>query len=327
MKPLHHYWYTQNPLAWVLLPLSWLFHLIAELRRILYSNGILPSVCVAAPVVVVGNIVVGGSGKTPLLIALCELAKQLGYRPGVISRGYGGNAETAMLVNAHSNATKIGDEPLLIARRTQCPLAVGRDRVAAAELLLAQSDCNLIFSDDGLQHYRLQRDVEIAVVDAQRRFGNGYYLPAGPLRESVARLKSVDYVVVNGDAHAHHGYVLELGEAIRLDGDERKALSVFANQRVHAVAAIAHPQRFFDALQSLRIEVLAHEFADHHPFTRDDFNFSERLPLLMTEKDAVKCVALELVDAWYVPVSAQLSAALVSDISARLQQLMTTNHE
>ena len=201
MKSLDHYWYSQNLLAWLLLPLSWLFRVVSVIRHWCYANSFFSVVTLPVPVIVIGNIAVGGTGKTPLLIALCDLLKARGYTPGVISRGYGSQLKGEMLVTEDSDPVAVGDEPVLIARRTFCPVAVGKNRVAAAQLLLSHAECDIILSDDGLQHYRLQRDIEIAVIDAQRMHGNGFYLPAGPLREPVSRLESVDFVVTHGKAH------------------------------------------------------------------------------------------------------------------------------
>ncbi len=176
MRRLDYYWYSQNPVAWALLPLSWLFCAIAVLRRFMYINGLLPGYAVPVPVIIVGNITVGGTGKTPLLIGLCEYLIRHGYKPGVVSRGYGATISGEYSVSANDDAATCGDEPLLIQQRTGCPVIIGRDRVAAAKKLLAENDCNIILSDDGMQHYRLKRDIEIAVVDIQRGFGNGFCL-------------------------------------------------------------------------------------------------------------------------------------------------------
>ncbi|MDT8452386.1 MAG: tetraacyldisaccharide 4'-kinase [Gammaproteobacteria bacterium] len=317
MKSIDAYWYSQNPVAWLLLPVSAIYCLLVFLRRALYKTGLLKSYKLPVPVIIVGNITVGGTGKTPLLIALTTLLQQQGYRPGIVSRGYGGTVTGERLVKESDDAHMIGDEPCLILKRTGCPLVVGRDRVAAAQLLLAKSDCNVILSDDGLQHYRMQRDVEIAIVDKSRQYGNGYCLPAGPLRETVSRLKQVDMVVNHcSDAESCHAenhslhFSLRFLDAINLKTGERRSIESFNVQPVHAVAGIGHPERFFKQLQKNELEIISHTFADHHKFTAADFVFADDTPVLMTEKDAVKCHGLPAENLWYVPVDAAFSEDL-----------------
>jgi len=321
MKSLDHYWYSQNLFAWALLPLSWLFRLVALIRRKMYCAGILASTRLPVPVIVVGNISVGGTGKTPLLIALCELLKTSGYRPGVVSRGYGADLQGEVLITAHSSATQVGDEPLLIAQRTGCPVAVGSRRPAAAKLLLKNHDCNIILSDDGLQHYALHRDMEIAVIDAARLHGNGFCLPAGPLREPVERLDSVDLVVYNGKTDAAHRFDLKFLTAVNVATGATADLKSFAGQKVHAVAGIGHPERFFDQLKNEGLDIIAHEFSDHHMFTLNDLSYDDALPVLMTEKDAVKCTHFKLSTLWSVPVVADLSPQLIEDFTSAVDRL------
>ncbi len=321
MKSLDHYWYSQNPVAWALLPLSWLFRLVALIRRKLYRAGILASTRLPVPVIVVGNISVGGTGKTPLLIALCELLKAAGYRPAVVSRGYGVDLKGEALITAHSSASQAGDEPLLIAQRTGCPVAVGSRRPAAAKLLLKNHDCNIILSDDGLQHYALQRDLEIAVVDAARLHGNGFCLPAGPLREPPERLASVDLVVYNGKSDAVHRFELKFLTVVNIATGATADLKSFAGKKVHAVAGIGHPQRFFDQLKNEGLEIITHEFPDHHMYTLNDLRYDDALPVLMTEKDAVKCTHFKLSTLWSVPVVAELSPRLIEDFASAVDRL------
>lgn len=318
MKRLDHYWYRQNPVAWLLLPLSLLFCSVAMLRRYCYLKGWLARGGVSLPVVVVGNISVGGTGKTPLIIGLCDYLRQHDLKPGVISRGYGATTSGEHDVAAQDDASIAGDEPLLIKRRTGCPVVIGRDRVAAARKLVAEHDCDVVLSDDGMQHYRLRRDIEIAVVDSDRRFGNGFCLPAGPLRETQARLGTVDIVVYHGDINADYHFSMVFDHAVNLFSGETKPISAFCSARVHAVAGIGHPQRFFEQLREHGLSVIAHAFPDHHRFIADDIVFADRLPVLMTEKDAVKCAQLQtdrepepaLDDCWYVPAKARLSSRL-----------------
>lgn len=309
MKRLDHYWYSRNPVAMALLPLSWLFCLLVLLRRLAYRLGWLQTVRLQVSVVVVGNLTVGGSGKTPLVIHLAERLRQAGFRPGIVSRGYGGQSTSwPQAVHPDSDPRLVGDEPVLIARRSGCPLWVGPDRVAAARALLEQNDCNLILADDGLQHYRLGRDLEIVVIDGRRRFGNGFCLPAGPLREPAWRLRRAALVINNGGVRAGECSMQLQGERLLGVTDETRgrALTELAGQPVHAVAGIGDPQRFFDTLRRAGLKPIEHPFADHHRFEAAEIRFDDELPVLMTEKDAVKC--RELADArhWYLPIRASL---------------------
>jgi len=328
MKRLDHYWYSQNPVAWVLLPLSLLFCAVSLVRRFAYVNGLLPGYAMPVPVIIVGNISVGGTGKTPLLIALCEYLVRQGYKPGVISRGYGASISGEYSVAANDDAAACGDEPLLIKQRTGCPVMVGRDRVAAAKKLLAENDCDVILSDDGMQHYRLKRDIEIAVVDTLRKSGNGFCLPAGPLREPGSRLNKVDMVVHHGKSDHKYHFSLEFGAAINLATGEQRDVQSFTAEKAHAVAGIGHPGRFFRQLQALGVEVTEHAFPDHHAYTSSDIDYADNLPILMTEKDAVKCRHLKSVNTvagtneniWAVPVSAKLSDQLCIDLIELIRQ-------
>ncbi len=309
MKRLDHYWYDDNALSRLLLPLAWLFCAVATLRRIAYRRGWARAEHVGVPVVVVGNITVGGSGKTPIVVWLVEYLRTQGRRVGVVSRGYGGAAQTwPQAVDADSDPREVGDEPVLIARRTGVPIAVGPDRVAAARFLLAHHALDVIVSDDGMQHYRLARDVEIAVVDGRRGLGNGRCLPAGPLRERPNRLRSVDIILTNGGTQPD-AVRLEGSELVNLKTGERKPLTRLTGQRVHAVAAIGHPGRFFAALAAAGLEPVEHAFADHHAFRAEDLAFMEPLPVIMTEKDAVKCKPFAGMEHWYLPVDARLPEA------------------
>jgi tetraacyldisaccharide 4'-kinase len=314
-------WYAgaEVPLSWRLL--ARLYGLVTALRRGAYARGWLRSYATPRPVVVVGNISVGGTGKTPLTIALVEALAARGLRAGVVSRGYGGTASGPLLLDAQSTAREVGDEPLLIQRRSGAPVVIGRDRVAAAQLLLQHADVDVIIADDGLQHYRLRRKVEICVIDGARRFGNRRLLPAGPLREPLQRLDTVDFRVCNGGlAHADEVQLHLVGDsATPLAGGQGRPLAQFAHQRVHAVAGIGNPQRFFDTLRACRIEVIEHPFPDHHLFRTEDFAFADALPVLMTEKDAIKCRDFARPDWWQVAVQAQLPAAFFDALAARIR--------
>lgn len=323
MKRIDEYWYRRSLWLWLLWPLSVLFCLLVVLRRQFYRAGILHSARVAVPVIVVGNITVGGSGKTPLVLWLAEYLQRHGYSPGLISRGYGGEAaHWPQTVNAESDPRVVGDEALLLARRSGCPMVVGPDRVAAATQLLAQHNVNIIISDDGLQHYHLRRDIEIAVLDGERRLANGLCLPAGPLREPPVRLKSVDFIVCNGEGrHGEWAMQLEAGEALPLIGGEGKPVSDFSSSPVHAVAGIGNPKRFFASLRTLGLEPIEHPFPDHHPFRKGELEFGDNLPVLMTEKDAVKYLNYAGERHWYLPVNTRLPHEFGKRLLAALENL------
>jgi len=324
MKWLTDSWYQPHPVRWLLLPLSLLYQLIIRLRKSAYQHDWLTRHKMPVPVIIVGNISVGGTGKTPFVIWLSEQLRQAGYQPGIISRGYGGHSEHYPLdVTAASDTAVAGDEPVLIARRSGCPVVVAPDRCRAAVHLLSQHHCDVIISDDGLQHYALQRDIEIVLVDSRRRFGNRLCLPAGPLREPRTRLQSVDFVVYHGEA-ASQRYQMQLSgdHWINLaDPQQRLPRDAFADQEVHALAGIGNPQRFFDLVSEQARLVHPHAFADHHKYRAEDLDFGDTLPVLMTEKDAVKCQLFANKQHWYLPVSAQLDASLAQAILNKLKDL------
>jgi tetraacyldisaccharide 4'-kinase len=308
-------WYEDSAAYWMLLPLSWLFARLVAVRRNLYERGVLRRYQANAPVVVVGNITVGGSGKTPIAIWLALQLQQRGMRPGIVSRGYGGSVGRKPLrVTADSNPDTVGDEAVLMAKRSACPVVVHPDRIGAARDI-CELDVDVIIADDGLQHYRLVRQYEIAVIDGTRGFGNGRLLPAGPLREPVSRLKSVDRVLVNKSVMRSERAIRELpaglavtdfylkGTMVRsLDEREVAPLAKFAGRQVHAVAAIGNPGRFFMFLESHGMQVIEHAFPDHSRLTEKDLRYDDGLDVLMTEKDAVKYGNLSIERCWYVPV-------------------------
>ena len=307
-------WYGRRPVWW-LLPLSALYLLATTLRR-MFTRG----VRVGVPVVVVGNVTVGGSGKTPVTLALVEALREHGWMPGVVSRGYGARVPGVRVLRDGDSADAVGDEPALMARHG-APVAIGADRVAAARALLAaRPDVDVLVADDGLQHYRLARDVEVVVVDASRGFGNGALLPAGPLRERVARVARADVALSAAkDAQGYTRYALRLGDAQPLAGDAApRPLASFRGGRVNAVAGIGDPRRFFNQLVRLGIFVNPRPFPDHHRFTAADLAFDDGLPVLMTEKDAVKCAAFDGADRWFVPIRAVLPAPVVDLIRRKL---------
>lgn len=320
VKRLDHYWYHDNAVSRLLAPLSWVFCALATLRRIAYRRGWRRATRVGVPIVVVGNITVGGSGKTPVVVWLVDYLQRCGKRVGVVSRGYGGKAQTWPLpVTADSEPALVGDEPVLIARRTGVPMAVGPDRVAAAVDLLARYELDVIVADDGLQHYRLARDVEVAVVDGRRGLGNGRCLPAGPLRERPSRLAEVDVVLTNG-GNGPDAIQLTGSTLVNLKDGRREALAIFEGRRVHAVAAIGDPQRFFDSLRLAGLEVVEHPFPDHYPFVVADIAFDDGLPVVMTEKDAVKCAGFARDHHWYLPVEARVPEAVGRRILERIER-------
>ncbi|MNM83015.1 Tetraacyldisaccharide 4'-kinase [compost metagenome] len=329
--PAH--WYDDAPVPLFAKVLAPVYAGISGLRRQLYRRGWLRSRQVAVPVIVVGNITAGGTGKTPLTIELVNRLREAGWKPGVASRGYGRDeAGTARWITPDLAVELGGDEPALIAWKTGVPVRVDRDRVAAAKALM-EAGCDVVVCDDGLQHYRLARDIEIEVVDAVRRYGNGRMIPAGPLREPVERARECDFRVVNlGQASDAPGEAasagfgewsmrLRIATAHPLNGGREQSLQSFAGQRVHAVAGIANPQRFFQMLRARGIGVVPHAFADHHRYVASDLSFGSELPVLMTEKDAVKCRSFA--NRWHyaVPLQAELPAAFWIALLDRLGKL------
>ncbi len=323
MQGLQYHWYRITPLHLILWPLSVLFAVLAASRRTLYRLGILTSYHLPVPVIIVGNISVGGTGKTPLSLALAEQLIKHGKHPLIISRGYGGTASGSLAVDSNASAVSCGDEPLLMARRGICPVWIGRDRVATAiAALQAHPECDVILSDDGLQHYRLQRDVELLVVDGIRRFGNQQLLPAGPLRESVSRLNSVDAVVVNGGTALNGEYAMQLtGSRFYnlLDPTRTVTAQELQGLRCHAVAGIGNPQRYFDALRTLGLDCVNHPYPDHHAYTAAELDYAACDALLLTEKDAVKCATFADARYWVLRVDAQIDPALIALILRKMQ--------
>jgi tetraacyldisaccharide 4'-kinase len=319
--PSRH-WYRLSPLSVLLYPLSLLFRVAVALRRLMFHVGVLRSVRVGIPVVVVGNLTVGGTGKTPLILALAQGLRRRGMHPGILSRGYRASSGSPRAVAAGDEAEQAGDEPLLLAERSQCPVWVGADRVAAARALrAAHPDCDVILCDDGLQHYRLQRDFEIAVED-ERGLGNGLLLPAGPLREPGDR--RVDAKVVNGGAPGSGALAMRLvgTDLYRLhEASTRLAPAELSGKRLHAVAGIGNPQRFFADLTRMGLSFTPHPFPDHHAFRREDLDFPECDLVLMTEKDAVKCRRFGRRDLVALRVEAEVDPALTELILKRIHGL------
>lgn len=323
MKRLDQYWYSHNPVSWLLLPVSGLFCLVSLIRRGLYRLGVLKQFTAPVPVIVIGNISVGGTGKTPLLIELCQQLITAGHKPGVISRGYAGQStHWPVSVTVNSSAAMVGDEPMLIHSRSGCPVVVGPDRKADIDLLLREHDCDLILSDDGMQHYAMGRSAEIAVIDGSRGFGNGLCLPSGPLREPVSRLKTVTMQVVNGGDESESSFQVEARQLNALFTEtECYRLDQFKGRRVHAIAGIGNPDRFFKLLEMAGIECIRHPFPDHYAYQVQDVCFDDQLPVLMTEKDAVKCFPFKLDNHWYVPIDVRLSETAQQQFNQIIQQV------
>jgi tetraacyldisaccharide 4'-kinase len=317
---LQRRWYGGGSPPWWTLPLESLYRHAVQRRARRFRDDPSAVVRLPVPVVVVGNITVGGTGKTPLIVALAEAMAARGFTPGVVSRGYGGSERGPYLLAPDDDPAKVGDEPCLI-RQSGVPVAIGRQRPEAARLLVG-AGCDLVLADDGLQHHRLGRDVEICVLDGERRLGNGHLLPAGPLREPADRLANVDFVVVNGGEPAA-GEVpmrLEGGIAVNMrDPSLTAPLADFAGRPAHAVAGIGNPARFFASLAGHGIAVHGHPFADHHAFTRDDFTFADGCPVLMTDKDAVKCRGFARPNWWRVPVRAWLPESFHDALERRVR--------
>jgi len=321
MNALERSWYQPFGWSWLLLPLSWLFAGLSSVRRWLFKIGLKASHRLPVPVIVVGNITVGGTGKTPITLWLCAYLQAQGLKPGIVSRGYGVKLTAPKLIDLQQDSpATVGDEPFLLASRSGCPVVVCPDRVAAAHLLLSSSGCNIIISDDGLQHYALARDMEIILLDGSRGVGNGLLLPAGPLREDIWRLKEADIVLSNSVANklAHWTFALQATPARSLL-DESTELA--AGCQVTLVSGIGNPQRFRrSALEQGYLEHSAHFFADHYAFAADDLRDLSG-PILMTEKDALKCRAFAHADWFYLPVTAHLPQPAIDQIAAKLQQL------
>ena len=316
------HWSSRGALAWLLWPASLGFGAVVFLRRLFFKLHFFQSHKAGIPVIVVGNLTAGGSGKTPLVLRIAELLREHKWKPGIVSRGYLGGARAArgsaaakggapMEANIASDPAEVGDEPILLARRSGCPVWVAPERVAACRALREQHpECDVIVTDDGLQHYALARDIELCVVDG-RGFGNGFLHPAGPLREPPSRLSSVDAVITHENVSIK-GYKMQLqGEKlVRItDAHDVRAAKSFAGEKVHAVAGIGDPKRFFLQLARFGLKIVPHPFPDHHPFVAADLDFGDQAPVVMTEKDAVKCKRFAKANHWVFPVSASLDPA------------------
>jgi len=337
---IHRAWYDGHGWYRLLLPLSAVYWALSALRRFLYQARVLRSRRAKVPVIVIGNLTAGGTGKTPVAVWLARSLAQRGFSPGVVSRGYGGSKSgTSMRVDARSDPAVVGDEPVLIAIRTGCPVVVDADRSRGADMLV-QDGADLVIADDGLQHYALARDYEICVVDGGRGLGNGALLPAGPLREPVSRIAEVDQVLINGRLRDPGDsmptalqnaieFRLRATEARRLNGSLSRPLERFAGTTVHAVAAIGNPRRFFDMLRGHGMQVIEHAYADHARLSPGELDFGDNFDILMTEKDAVKFRRQVSDRFWYVPVDVAIdsvaAAPWLEQVETRMRNEQTHN--
>ncbi len=331
---IHRVWYEGGKSYWLLLPLSGLYWLLIGLRRYLYQFGVLDTHRAVVPVIVVGNITTGGTGKTPVTVWLAREFRARGFSPGIVSRGYGGSrSSSSMRVDAASDPAMVGDEPVLLARLSGCPVVVDADRIRAVEMLV-EDGVDLVIADDGLQHYRLERTYDICVVDGARGLGNRHLLPAGPLRETISRLNEVDQVLLNGPLQVQGGEVsiveqsaiefeLVAVEVSRLNGSLTRPIERFEGTTVHGVAAIGNPRRFFDLLRAHGMQVIEHAFPDHARLSRSDLDFGDEFDILMTEKDAVKLGDAKSDKLWAVPVELRMdplvSGPWLEQIESRLR--------
>ena len=326
---VHRAWYQDHWSGWLLWPLSGLYWLIIVVRRFLYTSGILSAHRATVPVIIVGNITAGGTGKTPTVLWLVEELRARGFNPGIVSRGYGGSkANTSMRVEPATDPAVAGDEPVLLAQRGRCPVVVDPDRVRAAAMLV-EDGVDVIVADDGLQHYRLERDYEICVIDGSRGLGNRRLLPSGPLRERARRLEDVEQVLVNGELRGSEyelttteqnaiSFQLVASEACRLNGSLARPIERFSGTTVHGVAAIGNPKRFFDLLRLHDIQVIEHSYPDHAALTERDLEFGDDFEVFMTEKDAVKLGRQVKDKLWYIPVKLSMNP---TDAGPLLEQI------
>ena len=322
---LNEIWYGKHPARLLLAPFGWLYRGVAWGRRAAYQSGLLNVYRAPVPVIVVGNLTVGGAGKTPLVIWLVRQLQAYGLKPGIVARGYRGRARSwPQQVRADSDPLGVGDEAVVLARRTGVPVAVGPRRAADIAALLKHADINIIVCDDGLQHYALGRDIEIAVIDGVRRFGNGACLPAGPMREAGQRLQQVDLIVTNGLAARGEFPMKYLADALHRVDRRGKAVAIrqFPDKNVHAVAGIGNPSAFFATLKRNGLRITPHVFPDHHVFSAADLAFADRQPVIMTEKDAVKCEHFVDPRLWYLPITAELPEVFERRFRTLLKQVL-----
>ena len=316
--------YSKSLVSLLLLPFSAVFLLISFVRKILYRFNFLRSFKLKIPVIVVGNITSGGTGKTPLIIYLANELKKNGYRPGIISRGYGSKGGGMIEASQKNDAADVGDEPMLIQKHTHLPVFVSKDRVSAAKALLKKyKKTDVILSDDGMQHFRLKRDIEVLVIDGTRKFGNGYLLPAGPLREFSSKLKTVDAIVCNHKKVIGGSYLMKYkgSSLINLKTNKKIHLNNLRLKNIHAIAGIGNPNRFFDYLKTFNIEFNSSIFEDHYRFSKKDFRNMNDKNIIMTEKDAIKCQKFSRKNFWYLPVTAEVDSKFIDVILKKLRSV------
>lgn len=325
---LENIWYKGGKGKYLLLPLTGLYCAVNQFQYWKASRNSKNNSKLTCPVIVVGNITVGGTGKTPLTVYLVKLLQQTGYKPAIITRGYGGQATVwPQSVTTESEAQQVGDEAVLMASRTNVPVYAGADRMESIEQLLKNHDCDVIISDDGLQHYKMPRDLEIAVIDGTRLLGNELCLPAGPLREKKQKLDECDFVVVNSviDSQAVNSHWIQMkleGDSlVNISTDQSQTLTDFSEIEVHAVTGIGNPQRFYKTLEQAGLKLITHSFPDHHDFKPSDIQFNDELPIVITEKDAVKCQKLVGDNVWYLPVSARLDQGFDRQFLTKLKRI------
>jgi len=325
---LQKLWYQPqiHPLLWPFIPLSVLYKIFIFIRSFCYKIKLFPQKDFPIPIVVVGNLTTGGSGKTPLVIHLVRLLKQQGLHPGVVSRGYLGVYDKPTFVYANSDPRIVGDEPLLLSKRLFCPIVVAKHKNDAIQALLDAGQVDVIISDDRLQHLSMKRNIEIIVVDGKSRFGNEWCLPAGPLREPMSRLQTVDFVISNTPNRYDNDteYDMELRPRLLYKGirqSEHQSLSEFRDKTVHAVAGIGFPERFFDLLRKHGLNVIAHPYPDHHSFKEQELIFEDDYPVIMTEKDAVKCEGLMTEQHWVLPVEAAINPLFDMKFLTKLKEI------
>ena len=318
-------WYSKNIFSLLLSPLSLIYISIIYLRHTLYHLGLISITKINVPTIVIGNIVAGGTGKTPLVIWLAKHFKDKGFLPGIVSRGYGGTyLSNIELVKPTSNPLLVGDEPVIIARNTNCPVVVAKKRAKGAKKLVEKYNCNIILCDDGMQHYSLARDIEIAVIDGQRRFGNNYCFPAGPLREPKSRIFKADLIVSKYNARTcEHKMDYTYKQLVSLNELSKTIpISDLHGMTVHAIAGINNPDHFFSYLRSHKLELIIHKFPDHYSYTEDDVKFNDNFSVVMTEKDAVKCLNYSSDKHWYIPISAELSKSFACDLDKLMGKII-----
>ncbi|WP_017446244.1 tetraacyldisaccharide 4'-kinase [Gayadomonas joobiniege] len=325
MNWLERGWYGEHKGSYLFAPLALIFYLVSAVRRGCYRWGIFKSEPVGRPVIIVGNISVGGTGKTPFVVWLIDYLRAQGLNPGVISRGYGSQIKNgSYLIKSSDSAAKVGDETRLIADRSQAPVCVGPDRIKSAQTLIHTCGCDILISDDGLQHYRLSRDLEIVLIDGQRQLGNACLLPVGPLREGAWRLKTADLVIQNGQSQAsvytNDSFAIKAGPPKNLRADRNVKFDT--SQACIAICGIGNPQRFFTTLKKENIQVLeSHTFVDHHNFKATDFSEFSDQQIIMTEKDAVKCTPFAQANWWYLPINIEPDAAFIAKLETKIQTI------